>query len=106
MQGAQLILPVPELQGQVYQEDAHIIELELDDEPLDTGIEVVKALAMHMRRRQEGICLLAHDGHEVVDGPCSVLALECRVMTDLTSDVLGLIHHSGTDRARIDLNEA
>ena len=106
VQRAQLVLAVAELQRQVHQEHADVFELELDDEPLDPGIEVVEALAVHVRRGQERVALLAHDGHEVVDRARAVLALERRVVAELAGDVLRLVDHAGADRARVDLDEA
>ena len=75
MQVAQLVLPVPVFQRQVHEEHAHLFQLQLDDQPLDAGIEIVEALAMHARRGQEGVGLLAHDGQEVVHRRRAVLAL-------------------------------
>src|SRR2546430_17691480 len=42
-------------------------------QPLDPGIEVVEALAMHVRSGQEGVALLAHNGHELIDRAGAVL---------------------------------
>src|SRR5580700_6731017 len=67
VQRAQLVLPVPELERQVHQEYAHIRQLEFDNQPLDAGVEVMEALAVHIGRRQEGVALLAYDRHEVID---------------------------------------
>ena len=75
VQISQLVLALAILERQVHEEDAHVIELELDDQPLDAGVEVVEALALDARRGQERIALLAHDGHEVVDRALAVLAL-------------------------------
>ncbi len=94
-----------ELQGQVHQEDAHVLQLELDDESLDAGIEVVKALAVHVRCGQEGVALLAHDGHQIVERARAVLALVGRVVAELAGDVLRLVHHAGANRAGIDLDQ-
>ncbi len=103
---AQLILAVAELQRQVHQEHADVLELELDDEPLDAGIEVVEALAVHVGRGQEGVALLAYDGHELIDRAGAVLALEGRVVAELAGDLLRLVHHAGADRAGVDLDQA
>ena len=61
---AQLVLAVAELQRQMHQENRDVVELELDDQAFDAGIEVVKTLAAHPRRGQKGVRLLAHDGHQ------------------------------------------
>ncbi len=58
---AQLVLTMAELQRQMHEEDADIVEFELDDQSLDAGVEVVKTLAGHARRGQQRIGLLAHD---------------------------------------------
>ena len=63
---AQLVLPVAKFERQMHQEDRDVIELELDDEPLDAGIEVMESLAAHPRRRKKGIRLLADDGHQLI----------------------------------------
>ncbi|CAA2962656.1 Hypothetical predicted protein, partial [Olea europaea subsp. europaea] len=106
VQGAKLILAVAEFQGQVHQEHTHVIELELNDQALDAGIEVVEAFAVHMRSGQECVGLLAHNGYEVVDGPRTVLALKRGIVADLAGNVLGLVHHAGTDGTGVDLDEA
>src|SRR5256884_230340 len=54
VQRAQLVVPLPELQRQVHEEHAHVRQLQLDDQPLDPGIEIVEALAVHVRGGQEG----------------------------------------------------
>ena len=74
VQRAQLVLAVAELQRQVHEEHAHLFELELDGQPLDARVEVMEALAVHVRRGQEGVALLAHDRHELVDRGRAVLA--------------------------------
>ncbi len=61
---------------------------------------------MHVRRGQEGISLLAHDGHEVVQRTGAVFALEGRVVAQVAGDMLGLIDHAGADRAGVDLDQA
>ena len=106
MQRAQLILPVAELQRQVHQEHAHLGELELDDEPLDAGVEVVEALPVHGGGGQEGVALLAHDRHELVERVRAVLGLVGRVVAELAGDVVGLVEHAGADRAGVDLDQA
>src|SRR6185437_13471517 len=103
---AQLVLAVAELQRQVHQEHADVLELELDDEPLDPGIEVVEALPVHVRRGEKGIALLAHDGHQMIDRARAVLALERRVVPEFSGDRFRLVHHAGADRAGVDLDEA
>ena len=65
VQVAQLVLAMAVLERQVHEEHAHLVQLQLDDQPLDAGIEVMEALAVHARRGQECIGLLAHDGQEV-----------------------------------------
>src|SRR5262245_31522734 len=103
---AQLVLALPELQRQVHEEHAHVRQLELDDEALDAGVEIVEALTVHVRRGQEGVALLADDRHELVDRVCAVLALESRVVPELGGDVLGLVKNPRTNRTRVDLHQA
>ncbi len=103
---AQLILAMAELQGQVHQEDRDIVELQFDDEPLDAGVEIMKALAADARRRQKRIGLLADDGHNLVDRRDPVLAFIGRVMAQRARDEIGLIDHSGAYRTGIHFDEA
>src|SRR6516165_8665097 len=103
---AQLVLALAELQRQVHQEHAHIRELQLDDQPLDAGVKVMETLAVHVRGRQEGVALLAHDRHELVDRVRAVLALKGRVVSELPGDVLGLVQHAGTNGAGVDLDQS
>src|SRR5256885_5962681 len=72
---AQLVLALAELERQVHEEHAHIRELELDDEALDPGIEVVEALAVHVRRREERIALLADDRYQLIYRAGAVLEI-------------------------------
>src|SRR5262245_47924460 len=88
------------------EEDADVIELELDDEPLDARVEIVEALALDARRGQEGVALLAHDRHEVVDRALAVLALVRGVVTQRVRDVVRLVDHARTHGAQVDLDEA
>ena len=106
VQVAQLVLAMAVLERQVHEEHAHVVELELDDEPLDARVEVVEALALDARRGQERIALLAHDGHEVVDRALAVLALVGGVVAQRLGDVLGLVDHAAADRADVDLDQA
>src|SRR5690349_18961795 len=50
VQRSELLLPMPELQRQVHEEHAHVFELQLDDEALDALVEIMEALAVHVRR--------------------------------------------------------
>src|SRR5215475_11716853 len=50
---AKLILPVPELQRQMHQKNRDVVELQLDDEPFDARVEVMKALAADARSCEE-----------------------------------------------------
>jgi hypothetical protein len=106
VQVAQLVLALPVLERQVHEENAYVVELELDDEPLDAGIEVVEALAFDARRGEKGIALLAHDGHEVVDRALAVFALISAVVAQRFGDVLGLVQHAAANRSDVDLDEA
>ena len=85
-QVAQLRMAVTELERQVHQEHAQVVQLELDDQALDAGVEVVEALAFDARRRQERVGLLAHDRHERVDRARAVLALVGRVVAERLGD--------------------
>src|SRR5665213_804737 len=106
MQEAQLVLTMAVLERQVHQEYAHFIQLQLDDQTLDAGIEVMEPLPRHMRRRQKGVGLLADNGHELVQRLGAVLALEDGEMPQLLGDVLGLIDHAGADGTGVDLDQA
>src|SRR6266404_6714675 len=105
VQRAQLVLPLPVLEGQMHEEHAHVRQLQLDDQPLDPGIEVVEALPVHVGSGQEGVALLAHDGHELIDRAGAVLALVGRIMAELSGDVLRLVEHSSADRAGVHLDQ-
>ncbi len=106
VQRAQLVLPMPELQRQVHEEDADILQLQLDDQALDAGVKIMEALTVHMRSRQKGVALLAHDGHQVVQRTGAVFALKCGVVAQLPGYVLGLVDHAGADRAGVHLDQA
>ena len=95
-----------ELQRQVHQEDGAFLQLQLDDQPLDAGLEVVEALALDARRGQERIGLLAHDGHQLIDRGRAVLALVGGVVAERIGDLLGLVDQPGADRAGVDLDQA
>src|SRR5688572_29168560 len=55
VQVAQLVLALAVFQRQMNQENADVIELELDDQPLDTRVEIVEAFAFDPRGGEEGI---------------------------------------------------
>src|SRR5688572_3568233 len=102
VQVAQLVLALPVLEREVDEENADIVELELDDQPLDAGVEVVEALALDARRSEKGVALLAYDGHEVVERTLAVLALIGAVVAQGVRNVFGLVHHARADRADVD----
>ena len=97
---AQLILAVPELQGQMHQEYRDVIEFQFDDEPLDAGVEIMETLAANPGRRQKCVGLLAHDRHQVIDRRDAILALIGRVVAQGARNEIRLIDHSGADGAR------
>ena len=105
VQMAQLIVAMAEFQREVHEEDRHFLQLQLDDEPLDAGLEVVKALAFDARRGEKRIALLAHDRHQLIDGRRAVLALIRRVVTERVGDLLRLVDQARADRAGIDLDQ-
>src|SRR5688572_10977616 len=106
VQEPHLFLALAILERQVHEEDAHIVEFELDDEALDAGVEVVEPFALDARCGEEGVALLAHDGHEVVDRGLAVLALVGAVVAQRVGDVFGLVEHAAAHRADIDLDQA
>ena len=99
-------MPVAEFQRQVHEKNADIIQLELNDQALDTGIEVVEALAGHARGGQQRIALFAHDRHQLVDRAGTVLALVRGIMAQGIGDIGSLIEHTGAYRTGIDLYQA
>ena len=105
MQVTKLVLAVAEFQRQVDQEHRELLELELDDQALDAGVEIVKALAVYARRGEKRIALLAHDRHQLVDGRGAVFALIGRVVTQRARHEFRLVHHTGANRPGIDLEE-
>ena len=105
VQVAQLGVAMAELEREVHQEDAQLVELELDDQPLDAGVEIVEALALDARRGEEGVGLLAHDRHELVDRARAVLALVGGVVAERFGDQLRLVDQPGADRAGVDLDQ-
>ena len=102
----QLFLPVAILQGQVHQKDRTVLKLQFDNETLDAGIEEVKALAMHARRGEEGIALLADDGHSRVEGTHTVFAGVGTVVPELCCDMVSLVHALGAHGTRVHLDQA
>ena len=90
----------------MHQEDGDIVQFQLDDEPLDAGVEVMKPLTPHAWRGEKCIRLLTHDGHQLINRRHAVLALECRVMAQRACDEIGLIDHAGANRTGIDFDEA
>jgi hypothetical protein len=73
---------------------------------LEVADGVVAVDGVHRRvAGQEGVALLAHDGHEVVDRALAVLALVSGVVAQGLGDVLGLVEHPASNRAQIDLDE-
>src|SRR5665213_529847 len=89
----------------MHQEYADVLELKFDDGAMDAGIEVVEALARHMRRRQKSVRLLAYDWHELIKRAAAILAFVGRIMADLRCDMLGLIDHARAHRPGIHLDE-
>ena len=69
----------------MHQEDRDVVEFQFDDEPLDAGIEIMESLAAHPRRREEGVGLLADDGHHLIHRGDAVLALEGGVMAQASA---------------------
>ena len=102
---AQLVLALPVLECEMDQEDADIVELQLDDQALDAGVKVMEPLALDARRRQEGVALLAHDGQQVVDRALAVFALVRGVVPERVGDVLGLVDHPGTHRPDVHFDQ-
>jgi len=80
----------------MHQENRDVVELQFDDETLDAGVEVMETLP-EPRRRQEGVGLLADDGHQLVDGGDTVLALERRVVAEGAGDEIRLVDHAGAN---------
>ena len=90
----------------MHEKDAHLIELELDDQALDARIEIMKSLPGNARCSEQGVGLLAHDGYQMIDRAGAVLALVSRIVTYGIGDIGGLIQHAGAHRADIDLDQA
>src|SRR6187455_556075 len=101
----QLRVPMAKLQRQVHQKDRALLELELDDETLDSLLEIVKALAMDSRCRQERVALIAQDRQPLVQRSGAVLALINGVVAQCTCDDVRLIDAARPDRARVDFDE-
>ena len=106
IQVAQLEVPMAVLQGQMHQKNGEAVELELDDEPLDAGVEVVESLSRHARTGEKCVGLLAQDGQVLVHRLLAVLALIGGVMPERLGDGLGLIDAAAADGADVDLDQA
>ena len=106
VQVAQLEVPVPVLQGQVDQKNGQAVEFELDDQALDAGVEVVKALSRHARTGEKGVGLLAQYGKILVHGLFAVLALVGGVMPERLGDGLRLINATAAHGADVHLDQA
>src|SRR5690606_34538057 len=90
---------------QMHEENRAVLELELDDQPLDAFVEVVEALSVHVRSREESIPLLADDRQPLIQRADPVLALVHRIVTERFADRFGLVDPAAADRARVDLDE-
>ena len=102
----QLRLPMAELEREVHEEHAKVVEFEFDDQSLDAGVEIVEALAFDARRREERVRLLVHDRHERVERVGAVLALVAGKMTERFGDDVRLVDAAAADRAGVDLDQA
>src|SRR5688572_4023988 len=105
VQMLQLRMAVTELQGKMHEKDCALLELELDDQTLDSFVEIVKALAMHSRRGQERVALVAQDREPLVQRSGAVLALVNGVVPERARDDVGLVDAARPDRPRVDLDE-
>jgi hypothetical protein len=63
----ELKMAVTIFERQMHQENGQPIKLQLDDESLDAGIEIVKPLTGDPRRREKRIRLLAQDRQVLID---------------------------------------
>jgi hypothetical protein len=99
-------VPVAELERQVDEEYAQVVELEFDDQSLDSGVEVMKPLALDAGCGEECVRLLVDDGHQRIERISAVLALVGGVVAERLGDHLGLVDVPGADRAGVYLDEA
>ena len=102
----QLQVPVPVFQGQVDEKDREIVHFEFDDEPLDSRVEIVEALAVDARRGHEGVPLLAHDRQDLVERLRAILGLIRRVHAEIRGDLLGLVDVTAADGPGVHLDQA
>src|SRR5690606_37756974 len=102
---AKLQVPVAVLQRQVHQENRKAFEFELDDQPLYAGVEVVKGLAMDIRRGEKRILLLADDRQELVDRPGAIVDFVGCVEPEIGGDFDGLADATTPDRSCVEFNE-
>jgi len=100
-----LLLAMPVSKRQMHQEQAQPGHLQLDDEPLDTQIKVMKALDGIGLAGEEGVALLAHDRQILVDGAPRVLAVIRGYQAGGIRNDLSLIVRGGPYRTHVHLDQ-
>jgi len=103
---SQLLLTMSIFERQVHEKYADVIEFHFYDQSLDAGGKVMESLSRDSRGRQNRIPLFTHDRELIIEGCSAVLALINGVMTEVLSDVLGLIDERAANRARVDFDQA
>ncbi len=81
-----LRMTMAKLQRQVHEEDRAILELELDDQPLDAFVEIVKSLAVHARCGEKSVALLAQNRQPLIQRRGAVFALIDGVVAERARD--------------------
>lgn len=89
----------------MHQEQRTLIELEFDDEPLDSFLKVMESLAVHSGRSKDGITLFSHYREQSVDRRRSVFALIHRIVADRLSNSLRLVDVARSNGAGVDFHE-
>ena len=73
MKFLELVLTMAEFKREVYKENAKIFQLQLNYQPLDTFIKVMKPVGDNLLAGQYGITLLVHHRHFLRQGIAGIL---------------------------------
>ena len=89
----------------MHQEYCELFHLELDDQALDSRVEVMKFFPVYARRCHECVALLAHNRQNLVQRFGTVFGFIRGIHTEVRCDFLCLIYLAAAYRAGVDLYE-